>query len=288
MEGLQQNLYRHIQVLSEEIGERSLARYANLERAADYIRDYLNSLGYRVQEQVYRRGERDYRNLVAELPGSALPGEIIVVGAHYDTVVDTPGADDNASGVAGLLELARLSQGLKFKRTLRFVAFSLEEPPVFGTQYMGSMVYARRARQQGDNITAMLCLESIGYYRKEVESQEYPLPLMNLFYPERGNFIAVVGDFPCWRLVRRVVRSLKKGAQVPVETLLSPSFVRGVDFSDHASFWKEGYPALMITDSAMYRNPHYHQPSDTLQTLDFDLLAEVVKGVFHAIQVLAK
>ncbi len=288
MEFLGQNLYQHVQTLSEKIGERSLAHYDKLEQTAGYIRDYFRSLGYRVDEQVYQRGKKEYRNLIAELPGSSVPDEIILLGAHYDTVVGTPGADDNASGVAGLLELARLCKDLGPKRTLRFVAFSLEEPPVFKTEHMGSRVYAQRASEQKDDIIAMLCLESIGYYSNEKDSQAYPLPLMSLFYPEQGNFIAVVGNFNSMSLLRKVARGIKRGSNVPVETLTSPAFIIGVGFSDHASFWDEGYSAVMITDSAMFRNPNYHRLSDTIDTLNFELLSETVKGVFNTIQALDK
>jgi hypothetical protein len=287
MEILQQNLYQHVHTLSDKIGERSLIRYTRLEQAADYIQSHLGSLGYKVEEQIYRMQGRDYRNLIATLPGRNIPQEIILVGAHYDTVTGTPGADDNASGVAGLLELARLCKNMELARTLRFVAFSLEEPPVFNSRYMGSRVYARQARLDKQNIVAMLCLESIGYYSHKENSQEFPLPIMRFFYPNQGNFIAVVGNLSSWNLVNRVKDNLKESCQVPVETLISPSLVPGVDFSDHASFWKEGYPAVMITDSALYRNPYYHLPSDTIHTLDFDSLTAVVKGVFHTIRKLA-
>ncbi len=288
MDALKQNLYKHVEVLSGEIGERSLTRYNNLEKASDYIKKQLMQLDYEVEEQAYSMHERDYRNLIATKRGHITPDEIVLVGAHYDTVTGTPGADDNASGVAGLLELARLVNNLDFKRTVRFVAFSLEEPPIFRTRYMGSRVYADRASREGENITAMICLECIGYYNDKEGSQEFPLPLMNLFYSKRANFIAVVGNLSSWRLVRRVKKSLKEGCQVPVETLVGPSLVPGVDFSDHASFWEEGYPAVMVTDSAFYRNPHYHLPGDTIKTLNFDSLAEVVKGLLHTIRNLAE
>lgn len=284
MKALKQNLYAHVKILSEEIGERSLIRYDNLGRAADYIRAQLVRLDYEVEDQVYQMRGRDYRNLIATRRGHTVPDEIVLVGAHYDTVVGTPGADDNASGVAGLLELARLVKNLDFKRTIRFVAFSLEEPPIFKTQYMGSRVYADNARRKDENIVAMICLECIGYYNDKEGSQEFPLPLMGLFYSNRANFIAVIGNFSSLRLARRVAHGLKEGCQVPVETLVSPSLVPGVDFSDHASFWKEGYPAVMVTDSAFYRNPHYHLPSDTIRTLNFDSLAGVVKGLLHTIR----
>jgi Zn-dependent M28 family amino/carboxypeptidase len=287
MEMLERKLYQHVRILSVEIGERSLAHYAHLEQAAEYTRGYLKGLGYRVEEQVYRMEDRDYRNLIAVKPGGSAAQEVIVVGAHYDTVAGTPGADDNASGVAGLLELARLCQGTDFKRTIKFVAFSLEEPPVFRSPYMGSRVYAQRAHEAGEDVVAMLCLESIGYYSGEEGSQGFPLPLMGLFYPSRGNFVAVVGNFSSRRLVQRVARGLKQGCKVPVEMLIGPSLVPGVDFSDHASFWREGYPAVMITDSAFCRNPHYHMPTDMIDTLDFGSLAEVVKGLLHTIRILA-
>lgn len=283
MEKLRNSLYQHVEVLAEEISERSIGSYSRLEKAADYIHDSLEELGYSVREQVYKM-QQDYRNVIAEVPGTAADKEIIVVGAHYDTVIGTPGADDNASGVAALLELARMCKNVRFKRTVRFVAFSLEEPPVFRTEFMGSRVYARRARQIGENIVAMLCLESVGFYTDVEGSQDYPLPLMSLFYPKQGNFVAVVGNFGSRDLVNKVEGNIKESCQVPVETLVSPSIVPGVDFSDHASFWEEDYPAVMITDTAMYRNPNYHRITDTIKTLDFETLSELVKGLFYTIR----
>jgi Zn-dependent M28 family amino/carboxypeptidase len=286
MEILKQKLYQHVQVLSVDIGDRSLSYHTHLEQAAEYIKEYMKVSGYKTENQIYQMNHRDYRNVIAIKPGKRKPQEVIVIGAHYDTVLGTPGADDNASGVAGLLELARLCQDRDFNHTLKFVAFTLEEPPVFRSKHMGSRVYARRAREAGENITTMLCLESIGYYTDEEKSQSFPLPLMGYFYPNQGNFVVVIGNFTSNRLVRRVAKGINAGCSIPVETFIGPSIVPGVDFSDHASFWKYDYPAVMITDSAFCRNPHYHLASDTIDTLDFDSLAEVLKGVLHTIKAL--
>ncbi len=277
MEFLEKNLEEHVRVLAAEIGERDMDRYDNLQAAGEYIEGIFKKYNYSIESQAYLFDGKEFRNIIATQPGRRLPGEVILVGAHYDTVPGSPGADDNASGVAGILELARLFSGHSTARTLKFVAFCNEENGLVGSQ-----VYARWAKKHGEKIVAMFSLEMIGYYADRALSQRYPSGL-RYFYPDRGNFIAVVGYLGRFNLVRKVKAALAKNSSVPVESLAGVGFIRGVDFSDHASFWREGYPALMITDTAFYRNPHYHRPSDTFETLDYRCMAEVVKGLYHAV-----
>ena len=262
-------LERHVRVLAGDIGERNYRRPEALDSAARYIDAELSALGYEVVSHEFEVRGRTYVNLEAVLDGAARPGEIVVVGAHYDTAPGTPGADDNASGVAALLELARLLREGRFDRTVRLVAFANEEPPFFDTPDMGSRFYAGDARERGDSIVAMLSLESIGYFSTVPESQRYPAPF-DLLYPETGDFVAFVGDLASRELVHRSIAAFRAGASLPSEGIAAPSRIPGVWWSDHDSFWREGYPALMLTDTAPFRSPHYHAPTDTPERLNYD------------------
>ena len=283
MSELSLDLKNHVVKLSRQIGERNFIRYEALNDAAVYIEDRFAEYGYRPESQVYTLEGREYRNIIATRPGSGTPAETVVVGAHYDTVPGTPGADDNASGVAGLLELARIFAEKRPTKTIRFVAFTNEEPPFFRTRRMGSRVFAKKAREEGERIAAMLCLEMIGFYSKEKGSQGYPLPFMRTIYPSTADFISVVGNLGSRSLVKRVARGLKSRKEIGVESIATFSWVPGVDFSDHYSFYKEGFRAVMITDTAFYRNPHYHMGTDTAETLDYGSMAQVVLGLTEAI-----
>ncbi len=202
----------------------------------------------------------------------------MVVGAHYDALPGTPGADDNASGVAAMLALAGFLADEEHLRTLRLVAFVNEEPPFFHNGMMGSEVHARRSREGGDDIVAMLSLETIGYYDDDDDTQRYPPPL-SAFYPSRGNFIAFVGNLGSMALNRAAVTSFRAHSDFPAESASLPGWIQGVGWSDHRSFWRSGYPGVMVTDTAPFRNPHYHQATDTPGKLDFGRFAEVVRGV---------
>lgn len=278
---IKDNLKRHVQALAGGVGERSFVNHENLERAASYIETEFKNLGYAVEKQTYHVDGQSFSNLIAQKTGRNNPEQIIIVGAHYDTVTGSPGADDNASGVAGLLEMARLWQEETGNKTVRFVAFTLEEPPFYKTALMGSRVYAQSVK--ADNITAMICLEMLGVYTVREKSQDYPLPLMGMIYPDKGNFIAVVGNLASRSLVKTVERVVTKNCSTPVESLSTFDFVTGVDFSDHASFWEIGVPAVMVTDTAFYRNPHYHAESDLPDTLDYPTFAQTVWGLYHAL-----
>jgi len=283
---LEDNLKKHVVKLSDEIGERNFIHYDALNEAADYIISEFESYNYKVRKQTYSIEGKDFSNIIAEKKGELKPDQIIVIGAHYDSVIGSPGANDNGSGVAVLLELARSLAGERPERTVKFVAFVNEEPPFFPWGKMGSKVYAGEAKKRGDDIIAMLCLETMGYYSDEPGSQSYPL-IYGLFYPDKANFIGVVGNFGSYRLVNRVKDIFKAHSNFNIESVTAPSFVPGVDYSDHVNFWKNGYKACMITDTAFYRYPYYHSLWDTYDKISFDKLAEVTEGLYFVILNLA-
>lgn len=260
-------------------------RPAALREAAGYVRAELAALGYTVAAQSYRTHGEDCSNLEVSIQGSARPTQIILVGAHYDTVQGSPGADDNASGVAGLIELARLLRGRPLARTVKLVAFVNEEAPFFYFGEMGSRVYAREARRRGDDIRLMLSLEMLGCYSDAPGSQGYP-PLLRWFYPNRGNFIGFVSNLGSRRGLREVVDAFKAHSDFPAEHLAAPSLVPGIAWSDHLSFWRAGYRALMVTDTAFYRYAHYHRASDTPEKVCYPEMARVVGGLAGTIAAL--
>lgn len=283
---LRDALHRHVQALAGDIGERSDATYGNVLRAAAYIESALAALGYQVATQEVLADGRTYRNIEATLRGTAFPDDIVVLGAHYDTAEDAPGADDNASGVAGVLELARLFAGGPQPRTVRFVFFPNEEPPSFATRDMGSRHYAAAARTRGDRIVAMVSIESIGYYDTEAGSQRYPFPL-GLAYPNVGDFIGFVSNLKSRSLLHRAIAAFRAHAAIPTQGAAAPAWLPGIWWSDHWSFWREGYPAIMISDTAPFRNPFYHTPGDTPDTLDYARMARVVDGLGPMVRALA-
>ena len=277
-EALRERLQRHVVRLAGDIGERGVAKPAAAMRAATYLETELTAMGYTVAPQAYDAHGQRWRNLEATLLGTAQPEEIVVVGGHYDTAEGAPGADDNGSGVAGTLELARRFAGKPAARTIRFVFFGTEEPPSFPTSAMGSRHYADAARSRGDRIVAMLSIESIGYYDRDPGSQRYPFPL-NLAYPDVGDFIGFVSNLKSGPLVRRAIATFRRATRFPAQGAAAPSWVPGVWWSDHWSFWRQGYPAIMITDTAPFRNPFYHTAQDTPDKLDYGRMARVVDGV---------
>jgi hypothetical protein len=285
-EALRDRLEGHVRMLADEIGERNFVEKEALDEAARYVERSFREMGYAVEIQEYALGDLTFRNVEATLPGADRADEVVVVGAHYDSAEGTPGANDNASGVAALLELARSFRHRNGSRTIRFVAFTNEEPPFFQTDRMGSRVYAARAMDEGWRVTAMLSLETIGYFDEEPGSQRYPAPFGH-FYPDRGDFIGFVGNLGSRRLVRRSVAAFRGRATVPSYGLAAPSWIPGVGWSDHSSFWRHGYPAVMITDTAPFRYPYYHHPGDTPDRLDFDTMTRVVTGVEAVVRELA-
>jgi Zn-dependent M28 family amino/carboxypeptidase len=275
-----ENLHRHVEYISVKIGDRHLWKEGSLGKAADYLESVFTSSGYAVWRQTYSCYGQSVSNLIAQKTGTA--EKLVIVGAHYDTVPGSPGADDNASAVAGLLELARLNQETSSKNTIVFSAFVNEEPPCFGSANMGSMVYARHLKEQGIPVEVMVSLEMIGYYSKE-RIQAYPIPGMGLFYPKTGDYIGVVGNFHSSRYVSFFKKKIRQHSNISVRSLTAPEFFGGINLSDNYSFWRHGYRAVMVTDTSFFRSRHYHQVTDTIDTLDFDRMAEVVKGLHHAL-----
>lgn len=277
------NLRAHCVALGETIGERNVWIPAKLKDAEAYIESHLGRCGYAVERQEYSVLSQTVANIEVELTGTDPSAGIVVLGAHYDSVAGSPGANDNGSGVAAVLELARLFADAEPKATVRFVAFVNEEPPFFQTDKMGSRVYARRCRERDENIVAMLSLETIGFYSDERDSQHYPPPF-NLLYPKTGNFIGFVGNVGSRSLVRRTVKLFRKHTRFPSEGGAIPSCITGAGWSDHWSFWQEGYQALMVTDTAPFRYKHYHATSDTPDKIDYDRTARVVAGLAKALR----
>lgn len=272
------NLKKHVAFLAGTIGERNVISYQALESTRQYIEDFLENEGYKVRSQEYVVQMRKVKNLIVEIPGATRSNEIIIIGAHYDTVYDCPGADDNSSGVAALLELARLLKSSHPARTLRFVAFVNEEPPWFQTDDMGSLVYAQHARKLNENIVAAVSLETIGMYSDAEGSQQYPAGF-GLLYPSKGNFISFIGNVSSRRLVREAIGVFRQTTKFPSEGAAVPAVIPGVSWSDHWSFWNQGYPAIMVTDTALFRNQNYHLPGDKPETLDYGGMARVVRGL---------
>jgi Zn-dependent M28 family amino/carboxypeptidase len=281
------NLKKHVAYLAGTIGERNVIAYQALESTRQYVEDLLRGAGYNVTSQEYVVQMRKVKNLIVEIPGATRSNEIVIIGAHYDTVDDCPGADDNSSGVAALLELARLLKSSHPARTVRFVAFVNEEPPWFQTDDMGSLVYAQQARKRNDNIVAAVSLETIGMYSDAEGSQKYPAGF-GLLYPSKGDFISFIGNVSSRPLVREAIGTFRETTRFPSEGAAVPAAIPGVGWSDHWSFWNQGYPAIMVTDTAPFRNPHYHRPSDTPETLDYERMARVVRGLEKVVEGLGR
>ena len=279
---LREELRADVQKLAGEIGERNMHHYPQLMAAADFIEKSFSSAGLQPRRDTYQLNDLPCHNIETEIHGASR--QIIVIGAHYDSVLGAPGANDNGSGMAAVLALARRLAKKQPSQTLRFVAFVNEEPPYFQTSQMGSLVYASRCKARGDQISAMISLETIGYFSDAPDSQVYPSPLLGAFYPRVGNFIGFVGNIDSWRLVRRALSSFRRAERLPSEGAAVPAFIPGVAWSDHWSFWQQGYPAIMITDTAPFRYPHYHALTDTPDKLEYDRFALAVSALENVIE----
>jgi Zn-dependent M28 family amino/carboxypeptidase len=280
-------LRRHVEALAGgALGPRDFAHPEGLDRAAAYVAVALREHTPDVSMQPFEVSGRTYRNVVARF-GPAGP-ERIVVGGHYDTAGALPGADDDASGVAGLVELARLLAAAPPSVPVELVAFTLEERPTFASAEMGSAVHAASLARAGVKVRLMIALEMIGYFTDAPHSQAFPAPGLELVYPTRGNFIAVVGKLGQRGPVRRVRDAMRIATPLGVESINAPRSMAGVDLSDHRSYWDQGWDAVMITDTAFFRNPNYHQAGDTPDTLDYTRMAQVVTGVHAAVQAVAR
>jgi Zn-dependent M28 family amino/carboxypeptidase len=285
-EQTKQQLRNHLHALTVTIGERSVYLPDNLQKAAAYIKQFYRGIGVAPDSQTYVYSDLRMENIVAEISSGARPKHRFVVGAHYDSVAGTVGADDNASAIAVQLEVARHLATLiaeeKLDLAVKFVSFALEEPPVYGTRHMGSRVYAKMARRQAEKIDGMICLEMVGYACHEPGCQDYPFPLMFMNYPKKGDFIGIVNNFKSRGFARNLTAQFQKNKHLPVVRLTVPLngwIMPAVRLSDHASFWDQGFRAVMVTDSAFFRNPRYHTAADTMDTLDYEFMAELVESL---------
>jgi len=276
----------HLQVLTESIGERSVRFPENLSKTTDYIKKFYNDIGLAPDIEPYDYRDFTVANVVAEVSSHPNPARRYLVGAHYDSVAGTVGADDNASAVAVQLEIARNLKALcdqkEIDLAVKFVSFALEEPPVYGTRYMGSRVHAKKARREQEKIEGMICLEMVGYACYQPGCQKYPFPLRFSGYPKEGNFIGLVGNYKSGAFVAAMLNAFQKNRELPAVKLMVPFngwILPSVRLSDHASFWDQGFKAVMVTDSAFFRNPHYHLASDTMDTLDLNFMAELVESL---------
>jgi hypothetical protein len=281
-----ERLQDHLRILTQTIGERSVLLPKNLKKTQEYIEKFYRGLGIPVHCESYPYRNYTVANVVAEISFCDAPTKQYLVGAHYDSVAGTVGADDNASAIAVQLETARQLNTLKGNQELdlavKFVSFTLEEPPAFGTRHMGSRVYALKAWKQKEQIDGMICLEMVGYTCHDPGCQSYPFPLMFLGYPKKGNFIGIVGNLSSKGFTEALYRTFCTNSDLPVVKLTVPLggyLLPSVRLSDHSSFWDRGYKAVMITDTAFFRNPHYHRASDTMDRLDYGFMAQLVKSL---------
>jgi len=276
---------KHVYALTHTKGYRNHRDLKALNEAGAYIKKQFTSYGLKASEQRYKIGKNEYKNILASAGPKA--GARIVIGAHYDVYSEQMGADDNASGVAGMLEIARLVQKLKpkLKYGIDFVGYTLEEPPYFRSQKMGSAIHANSLAKANAKVKVMYSIEMIGYFTDKPNTQEFPIAFLKLFYPTTGNFITVVGNQSSTgrALTRHTKRFMRAVTELPTESINAPSALPGIDFSDHLNYWANGYPAIMITDTAFYRNHNYHKKTDTPEKLDYPKMAEVVKGVYWAV-----
>ncbi len=275
-------LKTHVTMLSEKFAPRDYKHTENLDHAAAYIRTEFENTNGRISEQTYKVDSLVYRNVILKLGPETQ--ERIVIGAHYDAAGELPGADDNASGVAGLIELAQLLDSASLPMTVELVAYTLEEPPFFRTDEMGSAAHANQLQEQGIRVRMMISMEMIGYFSDDSNSQRFPLSLLKLLYPTEGNWIAVVGDLGSGADVRSVKAPMQRATKLPVYSINAPPhLVPGIDWSDHLNYWNNGYPGIMITDTAFLRNMNYHTERDTPELLDYERMAMVVAGVYVAV-----
>jgi hypothetical protein len=276
----------HVETLAAKIVDRNVFNHPKMLEAVTYLEKELASAGLPAKRHTFNSQALPCHNLESVIKGTVNPEQIIIIGAHYDSLNGCPGANDNASGVAATLVLAQLLAGKKLGKTVRFVLFANEEAPFHRTLEMGSWLYAKNCKGRNERIIGMINLETIGYYIGEEGSQQYPFPL-SLFYPSTGNFIAFVGNRDSAALVKQVVGGFRKHAKFPSEGAALHSSFKRIGDSDHWSFWKEGFPALMVTDTAPFRYPHYHTPKDTVDKLDFEAMARITVGLSRTIEEMA-
>ncbi|TVQ04129.1 MAG: M28 family peptidase [Balneolaceae bacterium] len=289
-----EQLQKDVRFLASDIGERNVFRAGTMDRTVEWLLMRFEETGYQpvIQEYSLRGTARNYdqgvsKNIIAEISGYKKPDKILVIGAHYDSVYGSPGANDNASGIAVLISLAKYFSGNPQQATLRFVAFANEEPPFFQTVNMGSYAYAELAAGNKEQIFAMIALDGLGYFSESIGSQKYPVPGIGLVYPKTANFIGFVTRFKDMSLLRKATEAFRKKASIPSEAAALPSIVPGAAWSDHWSFWQHGFPGLLITDTLLFRDSAYHTAHDTPERLDYENMARVVIGLREVIKDLA-
>lgn len=279
------NTLRHaVETLSEKLPARN-STAKDLLPTVEWIEQRIQTYGTS-QRQSYHVDKEEFHNIILTFDSANDNSRTIVVGAHYDTAGGLAGADDNASGVAGLIELARLLSETKpsvLPTRIELVFYALEEPPYFKTKHMGSYIHAHRLKKAGRNVALMLSLDMIGYFSDQPHSQQYPMPYLDKIYPDVGNFIAIVGNLNNIGTVRAVKIHFRQSTSLPVYSINAPAFFTGIDFSDHYNYWIMGYPAVMITDTAFARNMAYHTAEDTADRLDYEKMAQVVQATYYAI-----
>lgn len=295
IQATKKRLQDHVKMLTVTIGERSIFLSENLEKTRAYIEKFYQNIGVTVHCEHYVYQDFEVSNVVAQISFCENPTKYYLVGAHYDSVAGTVGADDNASAIAVQLETARqlrmLKDHLELNLAVKFVSFPLEEPPTFGTRHMGSSVYAHNAWKSKEQIDGMICLEMVGYTCHDEGCQDYPFPLMFFDYPKQGDFIGIVGNFKSRKFTNDLFEAFNRNPDLPVVKLTVPAggfILPSVRLSDHSSFWHRGYKAVMVTDTAFYRNPHYHRISDTMEKLDYDFMAELVESLLLYFRSLSK
>jgi hypothetical protein len=253
--------------------------YNQLRQCEEWIRQRWESQGYVVKKHTFSIREKEYSNLEIEIKGRTLPSEIIIISAQYDTLPDSPGANNNGSGIAILFQLSQLLRKRTPDRTLRLLNFVNEEDPFFGTEMMGSFQYAKKCRRQGEDIRVMLSLDALGVYKNEPGSQRLPFPF-SIFYPDRGNFLAFIGNLQSRKYVKEVTKGFKKGSSFQIQAGVAPEWAKGGSWSDHSSFWKFGYPGIMVTDTGGFRSAHHTTKEDTIEKLDFEAMSRIVIGMY--------
>lgn len=272
----------HVEALSHHFFPRDWQHRENLDQCSDYIAQQFRQAGAVVEFQTFTVGKREFRNVIGRF--NARQGPRVIVGAHYDACGETPGADDNASGIAALIELAHLFGRDAPVGSVELVAYVLEEPPFFQSGMMGSVIHAKSIAGDTAGVRGVIVLEMVGIFSDAWGSQAYPAPVLSLMYPSRGNFIGVVGRGDQRDWIAAVKAGMKGATDLPVYSICAPSLLPGVDFSDHASYWPHGIKAIMITDTSFYRNKAYHTSGDTTDRLDYTRMAKVVVSVFEAIR----
>lgn len=279
---IEKTLRDDVTYMSVILGERNPENHEALSRCAEWLQHRWESLGYEVRIQTFTMEGAEYSNLEVELPGRKAPSQIVIVSAQYDTLPGSPGANNNASGMAILLTLSKMLKGYQPQRTLRLVAFTTEEPPYFGTEQMGSFHYARRSRQLEEDIRVMISLDALGFYRDVPKSQRLPFPF-SLFYPDRANFLAFIGDLRSRRSVVEATKGFKQGSAFPIEAGVAPRWVKGASWSDHSSFWRFGYMGMQVTDTGAFRSPWHTNQGDTMEKISFSSLARITMGLYASI-----